>query len=40
MEFFLLNAIKLVKMHSDGNLIHLAITMYYTNTCNETLCII
>ena len=28
MEFFLLNGIKLVKMHSDSTLIHLAINIY------------
>ena len=28
MEFFLLNGIKSVKMHSDGKLIHLAINIY------------
>ena len=27
-EFFLLNGNKLVKMHSDGKLIHLAINIY------------
>ena len=37
MEFFILNAIKLVKMHSDGKLIVLAINIY---TNNETLRII
>ena len=28
MEYFLLNDIKLVKMHSDGKLIHLAFNIY------------
>ena len=28
MEFFLLNGIKLVKMHSDGKLIYLAINIH------------
>ena len=27
-EFFLLNGLKLVKVHSDGKLIHLAINIY------------
>ena len=28
MQFFLFNSIKLVKMHSDGKLVYLAINIY------------